>query len=94
MLRKVCDVLMDVYGYSVKESVTSPLRDKHDIILSSGRVNIMLVDHPEAQVVVMKMVEDALQYSETVRYDSPDYNDVVLNALLTFAMARSITELL
>ena len=94
MLRKVCDVLMDVYGYSVKDSVTSPLRDKHDIILSSGRVNVMLIDHPEARAVRMRIVEDALEYSELIRYDSEDYKQVILNVLLTFAMSRSLAELL
>lgn len=85
MIKKVTDILMNVYGYEHQGFISHPLLDKYDVILSSGRVTILLTDCINSEIVEMKIVYLDKQSAVKIPYNRDDYADIILSALLSFA---------
>lgn len=89
MLKKVGELLMETYGYELA-SIITPVKTKHNALFSSGPVCIALIDDVEKAMVIMQIIENEHTLAYAIPYDREDYQDVVLNALLTFAVERCV----
>ncbi len=88
MIKNVTEVLMDTYGYEHRGFITHPLKDKYDLMLASGPVSVLLTDDMNTEIITMRIIENALETKTLIRYGREDYADVILGALLDFAIRR------
>ena len=88
MIKNVTSVLMDNYGYESCGFITYPLMDKYDVMLASGPVSILLTDDINSEIITMRIIENAQESKTYIHYGCKDYADVILGALLEFAIRR------
>lgn len=88
MIKNVVSILMDNYGYETRGFLTHPLKDRYDVMLASGPVSILLSDDINSEIITMRIIENANESKTYIHYGRDDYADVILGALLEFAIKR------